>query len=253
MAAAAIVPPQDPQQPAPLSEAQRLIDTFIAPAKTFTDLRRSAMWWAPFLLIVIVSVLFVSVVDQKIGFRKVFDNIIQQQPKQAERIENLPTDQRESMLQKQTAFTKGISYAAPVIGLIVYAIFAGVFFATLKFAANADVTFSSMYALIVYTRLPELLRALLATLSIVAGVSSDSFNIENPLATNAGYFIDPSGSAVLRALLTPLDVITIWTLVLVAIGITCIGNVKRGTAFGVVFGWFGVYILGKVAFAAIFS
>jgi hypothetical protein len=91
MAAAAIVPPQDPQQPAPLSEAQRLIDTFIAPAKTFTDLRRSAMWWAPFLLIVIVSVLFVSVVDQKIGFRKVFDNIIQQQPKQAERIENLPS------------------------------------------------------------------------------------------------------------------------------------------------------------------
>ncbi len=64
---------------------------------------------------------------------------------------------------------------------------------------------------------------------------------------------DPSGSAVLRALLTPLDIITIWSLVLVAIGITCISKVKRGTAFGVVFGWFAVYVLGKVAFAALFS
>ena len=55
MAAAAIVPPPDPQHPAPLSEGQRLIDTFIAPSKTFTDLRRNASWWAPFIAIVIVS------------------------------------------------------------------------------------------------------------------------------------------------------------------------------------------------------
>ncbi len=250
MAAAAVVPPQEP---APLSEPQRLIDTFIAPSKTFTDLRRNASWWAPFLLMVIVSVLFVSVIDQKIGFRKVFENIIQLQPKQAERIDSLPPGQRENVLRKRATFTKSVAYAAPVIGLILYAIFAGLYFATLKFAANADVKYKSMYALIVYTRLPELLRALLAALSIVAGVSSDSFNIENPLATNAGYFIDPSGSAVLRALLTPLDIITIWSLVLIAIGIGCISNVKRGTAFGVVFGWFAVYVIGKVAFAAIFS
>jgi hypothetical protein len=40
---------------------------------------------------------------------------------------------------------------------------------------------------------------------------------------------------------------------LVAIGISCISNVKRGTAFAVVFGWFALYILGKVGWAAIFS
>jgi hypothetical protein len=32
-------------EPAPLSEFERIIDTFIAPSKTFTDLRRSAAWW----------------------------------------------------------------------------------------------------------------------------------------------------------------------------------------------------------------
>ena len=200
MAAATIVPPQDP---APLSEAQRLIDTFIAPTKTFTDLRRSAMWWAPYLIIAVVSFMFIYVVDQKVGFPKVVDNVIQQQPKQAERIENMPADQRQKVMKQQATTTKIISYSVPVIAPIIYAVFAGVLFATLKVAGSADLKFGTMFALIVYTRLPEVLRGLLTILSLVAGVSNDSFDIQNPLATNAGYFIDPSGSAVLRALLTP--------------------------------------------------
>ncbi len=52
-------PPAPAPEPAGLSEGARLIDTFIAPTKTFTDLRRNASWWAPFALMAIVSVLFV--------------------------------------------------------------------------------------------------------------------------------------------------------------------------------------------------
>ncbi|MGB9234605.1 MAG: YIP1 family protein [Terriglobales bacterium] len=241
-----------PQEPAPLSEVQRLVDVFIAPSKTFTDLRRSAMWWAPFVIIAIIGFLFIYTVDQKVGFRKVVDNQLELQPKQAERIENMPADQREKVMGQQVTITRIISYCVPVIALVVYVIFAGILFATLKLVANADLKFKTMFALIVYTRLPEILRGVLSGLSLLAGGSTDSFNIQNPLATNPGYFIDPSGSAVLRALLTPLDVITIWTLILVAIGITCISKVKRGTAFGVVFGWFAIVTLARVAIAAAF-
>lgn len=247
MAAAAVVPPREPSA---LSEPQRLIDTFIAPSKTFTDLRRSANWWAPFLLIVIVSLSFICVVDQKVGFPKVMENLIQLQPKQAERMENLPADQRQKIMRQQVTFTKILSYASPVIALVVYALIAAVFFATVKFAASADVKYKTMFALIVYTRLPELLTGLLAILSLLAGVSGDSFNIQNPVATNPGYFIDPSGSAALRTLLSSLDIISIWTLVLTAIGITCIGKVKRGTAFAIVFGWYILFVLGRVAITA---
>ncbi len=253
------LPPQPPQpsqlsqDSAALSEGQRLIDTFFAPSKTFTDLRRNANWWAPFLLIVVVSLLYTYVVDQKVGFRKVVDNMIQLQPKQAERIERMPVDQRLQVMQQQAMITRIISYAVPVIALGVYAVFAAVLFATLKFAATADIKYKTLFALVVYTRMPELLRGLLAILSILAGVSGDGFNLENPIAANPGYFIDPSGSAVLRALLTPIDVFSFWTLILTAIGITCISKVKRGTAFAVVFGWFAFVVLARVALAAITS
>lgn len=243
------VPSQPPQEPAPLSKGQRLVNIFLAPSKTFTDLRGNASWWAPFLIIVIFSTTFVYVVDQKVGFRKVVENQIQLQPKQADRIDRMPADQRQKITQQQVAITRTISYAVPAIALILYAAFAGVLFATLKFGASAELKYKSLFALIVYTRLPMLLTTVLGMLSLVAGVSADAFNIENPAATNLGYFIGPDGSPVLRALLSPFDVFTLWTLVLTAIGITCISKVKRGTAFAVVFGWFAVVVLGRIAIA----
>jgi hypothetical protein len=242
-----------PSQEPALSEGQRLVDVFIAPSKTFTDLRRNASWWAPFLIIVIVSFVFGYVVNQRVGFRKVVDNQIQLQPKAAARLEQLPADEREKALAQQVSITKGVLYALPLIGLISYAIFAGVLLLTVKIVSSASVTFGSFYALIVYSRLPEVVKGLLTILSLLAGVSSDAFDIKNPVATNAAYFLDPAGSPVLRALLSSLDVITIWTLVLVAIGIACIAKVKRSTAFAIVFGWFGVVVLFQVGFAAIFS
>jgi hypothetical protein len=238
------------QEPAALSEGQRLIGTFFSPGKAFTDLRRNANWWAPFLIIAIVSLSFVYVVDQKVGFRKVVENLIQLQPKQADRIDRMPIDQRETVMQQQVTITKLISYAIPLIALAIYAVFAGVLFATLKFGASADLKYKTLFALIVYTRLPQLLATLLAMVSLLAGVSGDGFNIQNPVATNPGYFISPDGSPVLRALLTPLDVFSFWTLILTAIGITCISKVKRSTAFAVVFGWFGIVVLGRVLIAA---
>ena len=248
--AAAVVPPQEP---ASLSEGQRLLDVFIAPSKTFTDLCRNASWWAPFLITVIVSLLFVSVVDQKVGFRKVVENQIQAQPKQAARIESLPAEQREKTMRQQVTVTKGISYGFPVLMLLWYAIVAGVLLATLKFGASAEVKFKTLFALVLYSSLPGLLKSLLAVLSLVAGVSGDAFTFQNPVATNPGYFVDPTTSPVLNRFLTSFDVFTFWVLALAAIGITCITKVKKGTAFAVVFGWYFVLILIGVGFAAAFS
>jgi len=75
MAAVPVPPTSNPVvDAAPLSEPACLLNTFIAPSKTFTDLRRSAAWWAPFLISLVVSVIFVAVVDQKVGFRRVVEN-----------------------------------------------------------------------------------------------------------------------------------------------------------------------------------
>ncbi len=133
------------------------------------------------------------------------------------------------------------------------AVIAAVLFATLKFALSADVKYKTVFALVVFAGLPGILKALLASLSLVAGASADSFTFQNPIATNPGYFADPAAHPILYSFLTSFDIFTIWTLVLTAIGLTCITKIKSGTAFAVVFGWLAVAILMGVGAAAIFS
>ncbi len=243
MAALPATPLSAPEPVPALSEPQRIIDTFIAPTKTFTDLRRSAQWWAPFLLMVIFSATFVYVGGQKVGFRKAMENQMRAQPKQQEQIEQLPPDQREQRLETGTKITKGISYAFPAIQLLILVIISAILFATFKFAAGADVSFKVSLAIVIYASLPGLLKISLALVSLLAGASPDSFTFQNPVATNPGYFLNPADSPFLYSLASSFDVFLIWTLALTAIGFTCVSRVKRGTAFAIVFGWWIVFAL----------
>ena len=165
----------------------------------------------------------------------------------------MPADQRETALQQQTTGTKWFSYGFWLFLLGWSALVAAVLLATLKFGLSAEVKFKTLFALLIFAGLPGLLKALLAIASLLAGVNADSFTFQNPVATNPGYFVDPTASPVLHSLLTSLDVFTIWTLVLTAMGITCISKVKSGTAYAVVFGWYAVVVLLGVGFTAAFA
>ena len=135
--AAAPTPPVAPTsapEVAPLSQGARIVNTFIAPSKTFTDLRRSAAWWAPFLLMTIVSIVFVYIAGQKIGFRKIMENQMQRNPRRKRGSQALPADQRERQLEGGAKVTAVISYAFPVLTLIIWLIVATALFATFKVA-----------------------------------------------------------------------------------------------------------------------
>ena len=247
------VPSSPEETAAPLSQGARIINTFIAPRKTFTDLRRSAAWWAPFLLMVIVSCALVYTAGQKIGFRKIMENQMQAQPKAQARLENLPADQRERQLDQGAKFTGIVSYIFPIFVLLIWLVVALVNWATFKLALGADISFGKSLGIIVYAALPLTVKSLLAAFSVIAGAAADSFSFQNPLASNPGYFMNPSDGVFLYGLATSLDVFMIWTLVLTAIGFACVGKIKTGTAYAVVFGWWAVLTIATTGLSAAFS
>jgi len=254
MAAQPVTPDLTPApEAAPLSEGARIINTFIAPSKTFTDLQRSAAWWGPFLLMVIFSVALVYIAGQKVGFRKMTENQLQAQPKQQAQLESLPPAEREQHMKSAAKVTEVIAYCFPVIQFVIFLIIAAALFGTFKFAAGADVSFKVSLAIVMYASLPGLLRAALAILSLLAGASPDSFTFQNPVATNPGYFMNPADSPFLYAVASSVDIFLIWTLILTAIGFTCVSKVKRGTAFAIVFGWWLLFTLAGASLGALFS
>lgn len=240
-----------PVESRPLTEVERIVDTFVAPSKTFTDIRRNASWWAPWLLGTIIGLALVYVVDQKVGFRTVAENQTHLSPKREAQLEQMPPDQRAAQLDMAAKFTKGFSYAYPVFTLLITAIIAGVLMATFNFGFGAEVRFAQAFAISMYAFLPGTIKGLLAIV-IVLATGGENFTFQNPVASNLGPLVDPS-HAFLYSLASSIDAFNIWILMLTAIGYSCVTRVKRGTCYGVVFGWWVFNTLLWSAIAGLFS
>lgn len=241
-----------PEEAPALSQVERVIDTFIAPAKTFTDIRRSASWWLPWLIGAIVGLALVYIVDTKVGMDKVAENQIQLQPKQAAKLDQLPADQRASRMELSAKITRIFAYGFPVLNLVIVAIMAAVLMGTFNFGLGAEVRFWQCFAISIYAFLPGLIKALLVILTLVIG-GGENFTFQNELASNLGVLFDPNSSHFLYSVASSVDLFNIWILVLTGIGYSCVTRVKRGTCMGVVFAWWAVVTLGGAAFGSLFS
>jgi hypothetical protein len=251
--AAAPLPPMsaDVSSPeaAPLSEGARIINTFIAPSKTFTDLRRNASWWGPWLLISLISLLFVYSMDRQIGFDQISKNEIAHSSR-ADQFDKLPPDQQARQISFSSSLVRYLSYGIPVMILLYFAVTSLVLWATFKFGAGADVSYKTAYVIVFYAALPGVIGSILGAISMFAGVNPEGFNVNNPVATNPAYFMDPTTNKFLYGVASALDAIVIWTIILLGIGFSCNSKVKRTTAIVIVAVWYLFWKLGLAALAA---
>ncbi len=95
------------------------------------------------------------------------------------------------------------------------------------------------------------MKAILGTIVIYSGMAPESFNIKNFSPTNLGAFLDPvDTNKALYALATSLDIVTIWALVLMGMGIAIVAGVKSSSGYIAVFGWWAIIVLIGVGWAA---
>jgi hypothetical protein len=236
------------QQGAGLSEVERVVDVFVAPSKTFTDILRKATWWLPFVLMVIMTLAGAVVVDKQVGFDRVAENQIHQSPKQEDALNNLTPEQRAQRVHGMAVGYRYSSYAAFVFILIFVAITALLYWATFNFVLGAQTTFGQMFAVWMYASLPRLLMGLLSILTLMFGGNADAYDMRNPVGTNPAYYM-PDAAPWLKAFLGFFDVIGLWVLVLLIIGTAIVAKVPRGKAAAVVVGWWVFGLLVSVGIA----
>lgn len=225
----------------PMSEGARIVNTFIAPSKTFTDLRRSAAWWGPWIVISIVSFVFIYSIGGQVGFEQVSKNQVAHS-KRAEQFDKLPADQQAKQLQISAKIVGVFAYGSPALILLYFLISTTALWATFKVGAAADTTFGQAYAIVMYSGLPGIIGAILGTIALFAGVNPEGFDINNPVGTNLAYYLDPDTTGkFVRGMASSLDLINIWTVVLIGIGFACTSKVKRSTAIGIVAVWYLLY------------
>jgi len=250
MSAAPVLPtsPTLTAEAPPLSQGARILNTFIAPSKTFTDLRRNASWWAPWILMSVFSLLFAFAVERQVTFDQITRNEIARSPKASEQFDKAPPAQQEQQLRISDAIIRYSFYSGPLLILLFNLIISGVLFATFKVAGAAELKFKTAYAVVIYGGLPAIANAILGTVSLFSGVSPEGFNVNNPVGTNPAYYMDPSTSKFVLGLASIPDVISIWTIILIGIGFAVTSKMKKSTAITIVAAW---YLFWKLATAAL--
>jgi hypothetical protein len=73
------------------------------------------------------------------------------------------------------------------------------------------------------------------------------------LKSNPGFLVDAKSSPALHSLLQSLDVFSLWTIVLLVVGLSAAAKISRGRTAGLVLTLWVLYVLGKAGFAAAFG
>lgn len=234
-----------------LSEPARLINTYIAPSKTFTDIRRNASWWVPWLITAICGFAFFMTIGKKVGF----EEVAQKRFANNNAVQQLPEAQRDQIIARTATGFKVGMYIGPIIFLLSAVIVAAILMATFNFIMAAEVSFSRALAIVMYGWLPNVVSAILAIVTLFFG-DPEGFRLDNPVGTNPAYFLDPATtSKFVYSFLTSFDVFSLWCVVLMGMGFAL--NAKKkislGSGIGAVAVWFFLFKLVTAGFAALFG
>src|SRR5258708_6997167 len=136
-----------------LSQVERVVDTFVAPSKTFTDVLRDSSWWLPYLLGAVLGLLFAYVILNKVGLPTLVDGVVHHSKTLEDTLANeTPDDAAKIRGRIETQFK--FSYAFPVLGLLLGVICAAVLMATASFVFGGRAKYKQMLAVWFYGPLP---------------------------------------------------------------------------------------------------
>jgi len=240
--------PEAQSQPA-ISPIRRIVGVFFSPKATFEDVVRKPSWVAPLLLSIVLATAVGALLNTKMNW----GDYIRHKAEESPRFAQLSEEQKDQALAGQIKLWSGFSYAIGVViipcsALLFSLIYMGVF----NLFRGAGLRYGTAFGITTHAFLPNVLSSILA-LIILPLKSYGDVDPENIVATSLKAYLPESVPKPLAALGSSLELFWIWCLALVAIGFAAANpkKIKPATSFGIVFGLWAIWVLTKVAWAAI--
>lgn len=240
--------PDAGQSNSPMSFLARVVGVFIEPGETFEDIARHPGWISPLILLILLSMAVVETMLTKIGMSQ----IVMQSLKASGRAANMDPAQLSQAVQKGAPVGAVViqimaAFGVPIFLLIV----AGFGLLVLNGFFGGKAKFKEIFSVTCYADMPAILGCIMA-IAVMFFEDPSAFNPRSPAPTNLGFFLNPmTTSRAVMALANSLDVIIIWFLVLLGIGLSRVSRnkVKTGSILMVYFGAWALIVIAKVGIA----
>ena len=167
----------------------------------------------------------------------------------------------EEIVQRQVSLASRITSLTPYINsiatVVIYILLAAIFAMGLMLL-QAQTTFKKVLAVVAWSGCGLELMAAIATVAVLLIGDMTDFDPSKSrvLLTSLEVFVPSNTPAPVRALAASFDLFTIWFNILLVIGFAAIGGTRKitkTTTAGLVFGFWGLFVLVKVGWAAIFG
>ena len=203
----------------------RLIGAVVAPVRTFRAIAERPTWLVALLVVCLTPVLPGVLAAPKIDW----EDVVRTQIERAD--VDVPSEQVEQGIAMWEKIGPVLTYVGPLLIAIAALLFTVVFWGAFTLAGG-QVGFERSLAVVAHAMLPVAVGALLAV-PVVLGldtIGAEHLESGSYLQSSLGAFAPDDAGPVLLALLSKIDVFTIWTLVLLAIGFRFAAGVSPGTS-----------------------
>jgi hypothetical protein len=227
----------------------RIIGVFTSPKQTFASVAERPSWVVPLLLLMVLATCVGTLLNTKMNWGE----YIRHKAEENVRFEQLSEEKKDQALAGQVKFWSNFSYAVGIVAVpLSTLIFALIYFGAFNLFRGAGLRFGQAFAITTHAFLPTAISSILALIILPLKTYGD-VDPENVVATSLKAYLPESAPKPLLALGGSLELFFIWCLVLVAIGFSAANpkKVKPGASFGIVFGLWAVWVLAKVAWAAL--
>jgi hypothetical protein len=251
MATTIAVPPAAPEPQPPMSAISRVFGVLFSPQKTFEDIVRKPSWLLPLVLSTLLSIVVSVVINQRINWREFMSQQIEKSP----RASQLSAEQKQQQIEGGAKITPIVTYAigflGPILGLLIISL---VMWGAFSLLGGASTNFSTSMAITAHAFLTGLVSSPLLILTLYLK-EPGTVDLENPLASNIAAFLPDDSAKWLVALCKSIDVFSLWTLILLAIGFAATSpkKLKGSKPFMIAFGLWAAFVVCRVGWAFIFS
>lgn len=244
-------PDPTPAQPAAAvptkNSFERLAGVLFTPADTFADIARRPDFLVPLLLIIAIGYVSTFLTMPLMDWDAVMAQQEQAMKKQRPNMSEADVEQAGKMVKAIGSVT---AYIAPLLAVGWYLIVALVLFGAFRLMGGGG-TFKQAFSATIYAWIPLLLFGIILTIVIVAQGTLDPTTMATAVKSNPAFLVDMKEQPVLFALLSAIDVFTIWTIVLLITGFAALSKQSWAKSAAIVVSLWLVMLVVKIGFAAL--